>query len=127
LSKKAIIEIDFAKYKSVKLSRDDAIRLLESLQELLGKKTNDIEETLRYIRNFDEFYDYMRKKFKDYLAPPHRADDYIKGNAIIDKIKLLKENNEKYVVIIFDRRVKEDTISKALSHIGYEVEIKKTF
>ncbi len=125
--KRATIEIDFAKYKSVKLPKDDAERLLQVITEILGRKPNDVQETLRYIRNFDEFFDYMRKKFKDYLAPPHRADDYIKGNAIIDKIKLLKENNERYVIIIFDRRVKEDVISRALQQLGYEVEIKKIF
>ncbi len=125
--KRIAIEIDFAKYKLVKLPREDAERLLQALTEILGKKPNDIQETLRYIRNFDEFFDYMRKKFKDYLAPPHRADDYIRGEAIVDKVKLLKENNEKYVVIVFDRRIKEDVISRALEQLGYEVEIKKVF
>jgi len=127
LDKRAVIEIDFAKYKSVKLPRDDAEHLLNVLTDLLGKSTNDLQETLRYIRNFDEFFEYMRKKFKDYLAPPHRADDYIRGEAVIDKIKLIKENNEKYVLIVFDRRVKEDIISDALRRLGYEVEIKRTF
>ncbi len=125
--KRITIEIDFAKYKSVKLPKDEAEKLLQSLTEILGKKPNDIQETLRYIKNFDEFFEYMRKKFKDYLAPPHRADDYIKGEAVVDKVKLLKENNEKYVMIIFDRRVKEDLIRKALEQLGYEVEIKKIF
>jgi len=125
--KRITIEIDFAKYKSVKLPKDEAERLLQSLTEILGKKPNDIQETLRYIRNFDEFFEYMRKKFKDYLAPPHRADDYIKGEAFVDKVKLLKENNEKYVMIVFDRRVKEDVIRKALEQLGYEVETKKVF
>ena len=127
MDKRAVIEIDFAKYKSVKLPRDDAELLLNVLTDLLGKSTNDLQETLRYIRNFDEFFEYMRKKFKDYLAPPHRADDYIRGEAVIDKIKLIKENNEKYVLIVFDRRVKEDIISDALRRLGYEVEIKRTF
>ncbi len=127
MDKRAVIEIDFAKYKSVKLPRDDAEHLLNVLTDLLGKSTNDLQETLRYIRNFDEFFEYMRKKFKDYLAPPHRADDYIRGEAVIDKIKLIKENNEKYVLIVFDRRVKEDIISDALRRLGYEVEIKRTF
>lgn len=125
--KRITIEIDFAKYKSVKLPKDEAEKLLQTLTEILGKKPNDIQETLRYIKNFDEFFEYMRKKFKDYLAPPHRADDYIKGEAIVDKVKLLKKNNEKYVMIIFDRRVKEDLIRKALEQLGYEVEIKKVF
>ncbi len=125
--KRITIEIDFAKYKSVKLPKDEAEKLLQTLTEILGKKPNDIQETLRYIKNFDEFFEYMRKKFKDYLAPPHRADDYIRGEAVVDKVKLLKRNNEKYVMIIFDRRVKEDLIRKALEQLGYEVEIKKVF
>ena len=125
--KRITIEIDFAKYKSVKLPKDEAEKLLQALTEILGKKPNDIQETLRYIKNFDEFFEYMRKKFKDYLAPPHRADDYIRGEAVVDKVKLLKENNERYVMIVFDRRVKEDLIRKALEQLGYEVEIKKVF
>ena len=125
--KRITIEIDFAKYKSVKLPKDEAEKFLQALTEILGKKPNDIQETLRYIKNFDEFFEYMRKKFKDYLAPPHRADDYIRGEAVVDKVKLLKENNERYVMIVFDRRVKEDLIRKALEQLGYEVEIKKVF
>jgi hypothetical protein len=125
--KTVILEVDFAKYKSVKLPREEAIELLEKISEILGKTPNDIQETLRYLKNFDEFYEYMRKKFKDYLAPPHRADDYIKGEAIVDKVKLIKEDGKPYVTIIFDRRVPVDILVNALKALGYEVEVKKAF
>ncbi|BEP17550.1 hypothetical protein PYJP_09020 [Pyrofollis japonicus] len=127
IQKTIILEVDFAKYKSVKLPRDEAIELLEKISEMLGKTPNDIQETLRYLKNFDEFYEYMRKKFKDYLAPPHKADDYIKGEAIVDKVKLIKEDDKPYAVIIFDRRISVDLLVNALKALGYEVEVKKAF
>lgn len=124
---KVIVEVDMAKYKSVDMPAQDAIKLLEKIAEITGKMTPDMQETIRYIRNFDEFYEYMRKKFKDYIAPPHRPDDYIKGNAVIDKVKLYKRDKEKHVVIIFDRRVSVEAIVEALKGLGYDVEIKKAF
>ena len=123
--KRVVIEVDMAKYKMVDLSLEDAIRVLEALREKRG--SSDIDETLRYLRNFDEFYEYMRKKFKDYIAPPHRPDDYIRGTATIDKVKLYKSGDEKRAVIIFDRRVKESLLREVLESLGYEVEVKKAF
>ena len=122
-----IVEVNMAKYKSIDMSSDEALRLLKKIAEITGKLTTDMQETMRYIRNFDEFYDYMRKKFKDYIAPPHKPDDYIKGNAVIDKVKLYKKDDERRVVIVFDRRICVETIVEALRELGYDVEIKKAF
>jgi hypothetical protein len=124
---RAVVEVDLAKYKHVDLPAEDAIKLLEKISERIGGKTNDVSEAIRYIRNFDEFYEYMRKKFKDYIAPPRRPDDYIKGRVVVDKIKLYMDGEVKRVVIVFDRRVDTDLISSCLRELGYEVEIKKAF
>ena len=126
---KAVIEVDLAKYKYVDLPAEDAEKLLETISEILGRRTQDLNETLRYIRNFEEFYEYMRKKFKDFIAPPKRPDDFIKGTVLVDKVKLYKgEGGERRVVIVFDRRVDLEKIKEALAKIGYdEVEVKKSF
>lgn len=128
MSGKIQLRIDLAKYKSVDLSVEEALQLLDKLVEKLGRATVDIEETKRYLRNFNEFYEYMQKKFKDYIAPPHRPDDYIKGNVVIDKVKLYVGNGgEKRVVLIFDRHVDRGLLESVLKELGYEVEIVKEF
>ncbi len=121
------LRIDLAKYKSVDLTVDDALRLLDKLVEKLGRSTTDIDETRRYLRNFNEFYEYMQKKFKDYIAPPHRPDDYIRGNVVIDKVKLYVRDGEKRVVLVFDRHVDQSLIEDALRSLGYDVEVIKEF
>ena len=127
LSGKVQLRIDLAKYKSVDLAVDEALRLLDKLVESLGRTTTDIEETKRYLKNFNEFYEYMQKKFKDYIAPPHRPDDYIRGNVVIDKVKLYMRGDEKRVVLIFDRHVDRGLIEEALRSLGYEVEVVREF
>jgi len=120
------VEVDMAKYKHVDLDAENALRLLAELRK--RRESNDIDEAIRYIRNFDEFYEYMRKKFKDYIAPPHRPEDYIRGRAVVDKVKLyIDGQGRKRVVIVFDRRVKTDEIVEALKTIGFQVEVKKAF
>ncbi len=122
-----VVKVDLAKYKFVDLPAEDAIRLLEAITEKLGRESNDIRETIRYIRNFEEFYEYMQKKFKDYIAPPHRPSDYIKGLVVVDKVKLYKREGERRVVIVFDRRVSLDVIKEALEDIGYSYRVVKEF
>ena len=116
----AVIRLDLAKYKYVDLDVDKALELLNALAEILGKRTSDMQEVERYIRNFNEFYEFMKKKFKDYLAPPHKPDDYIRGDVVIDKVKLYMEGDKKRIVIVFDRRIDIDTLRKALEKIGFD-------
>ncbi len=122
-----VVKVDLAKYKFVDLPAEDAIRLLEAITEKLGRESNDIRETIRYIRNFEEFYEYMQKKFKDYIAPPHRPSDYIKDLVVVDKVKLYKREGERRVVIVFDRRVSLNVIKEALEDIGYSYRVVKEF
>ncbi len=125
---KVAIRVDFSKYKYVDLSLDEALNIVSLLPQALGKDSVDVRETLRFLKNFDEFYEYMRKKFKDYLVPPHKPDDYIRGRVIIDKIKLYKaEDGSKRVVIVFDRNVPLNALKDLFREAGYEIEIQKEF
>jgi len=123
--KKIVIEIDLGKYVNIELDLDEAEKFLRSLTKKLGYETIDVSETLRYLRNFDAFYEIAKKKFKDYLVPPKNMNDMIKGTVVVDKIKLIK-NEEKKVVVSLDRRVNLDKVVETLKELGYEsVEIKK--
>ncbi len=122
---KVTLLIDMGKYRHVKLPADKARELLNIIVNKLGKRTNDVDEAQRYIANFDVFYEIMKKKFKDSLAPPKSVDDMIRGNIIVDRVVLSKEGDEKLVTIVFDRRVPVDKIVESLKELGYEVDVKK--
>ncbi len=122
---KIVVEIDLGKYRSVDLSLPEAEELLSRVVEKLGYESNDVNETYRIIRNFDAFYETMRKKFKDHLAPAKSMNDMIRGTVIVDRVKLYTQGDEKRIVLIFDRRVPEDVIVESLREMGYEVEVKR--
>lgn len=117
--------VDMGKYINVRLEAQDAERLIREVSKILGYESQDASEALRYIRNFDEFYDVMKKKFKDHLAPPKNINDMIMGTVIVDSLKLEKEGDKRYVTIVFDRRVPLDVVEKALKRLGYEVEVER--
>ncbi|MCE4624771.1 MAG: hypothetical protein F7C35_02765 [Desulfurococcales archaeon] len=119
------VEIDMGKYKSVELSVEEAERLVKYVVDRLGMEPNDVNEFFRIVRNFDAFYDVMRKKFKDYLVPQKSMNDMILGRVIVDKVKLIKEGGKKKVIVVFDKRVPEDIIIEGLKELGYEVEVKR--
>ncbi|MET1128991.1 MAG: hypothetical protein ABWW70_06705 [Thermoproteota archaeon] len=120
-----VIEVDLAKYKYVDVSIEEAYKLLEVLRSKFPKAEADILEVKRYIDNFDEFYSYMKKKFKDYISLPHRPEDYIRGSALIDKVKLyISANGEKRAVLVIDRRVSAESLKELLESLGYAVDIK---
>lgn len=125
MDKKITILVDMGKYRHVTLPVDEARELLNIIVDKLGKRTSDVDEAQRYIANFDVFYEMMKKKFKDSLAPPKSVDDMIRGNIIVDRVVLLKEGDKKLVTIVFDRRVPLDKMEEALKDLGYDVEIKK--
>ncbi len=119
-----VIEVDLGKYKSVELDLEEAEKLLSLVTEELGFESNDANETYRILRNFEAFYETMKKKFKDYLVPSKSMNDMILGRVIVDKVKLIKEGDRKRVVIVFDRRVPVEVIEKALRKMGYDVEVR---
>ncbi len=125
MSKTITLLIDLGKYRHVTLPAEDASKLLNKIAEKMGKQTFDVEEAQRYIANFDVFYEVMKKKFKDSLAPPKSINDMIRGNIIVDRVILIKEDNEKKVTIVFDRRVPIDKIEESLKELGYNVNIRR--
>ncbi|MCE4609845.1 MAG: hypothetical protein GSR77_05040 [Desulfurococcales archaeon] len=125
MTKEIVVEIDMGKYKSVELSVDEAEKLLRLIVEKLGIEPNDVNEAFRILRNFDVFYETQRKKFKDYLVPSKSMNDMILGRVVVDKLKLIKEGGKNRVVVVFDRRVPEETIIEALKELGYAPSVKR--
>ncbi len=125
MTKETVVEIDMGKYKSVELSVDEAEKLLRLIVEKLGIEPNDVNEAFRILRNFDVFYETQKKKFKDYLVPSKSMNDMILGRVVVDKLKLIKEGGKNRVVVVFDRRVPEETIIEALKELGYAPSVKR--
>lgn len=117
------VEVDLGRYINVRLEAQEAERLIRELTRMLGYESQDASEALRYIRNFDVFYDAMKKRFKDHLAPPKSINDMILGTVVVDSVKLEKEGDRRFVTIVFDRRVPLEKVREALERIGYEVEV----
>ncbi|MCC6044201.1 MAG: hypothetical protein ACO2O2_04460 [Acidilobaceae archaeon] len=120
-----VVEVDMGRYKSVELTVEEAEKLLSHLSKQLGYEPQDLEETYRVLRNFEAFYDMARRKYKDYIVPSKSLNDMIRGTVLVDRLKLIKEGDQRKIVITFDRRVKEEVVVEALEKLGYEVEVKR--
>jgi len=118
------ILVDGGKYKWVTLPKEDALKLLELIESEINASPRDLQETMRYLRHFDEFYRDMQKRFKDFIAPSHSISDMIKGIVVVDKVSLKKEGDKDVATIVFDRRVSQDLLKKLLEKLGYQVEIE---
>ncbi|MEO3992788.1 MAG: hypothetical protein QN229_00500 [Desulfurococcaceae archaeon TW002] len=92
----------------------DVYSILEKIAEELGL-TEDIEDTLRILKNFDAHYSSLRRKFKEYITPRKNERDLLLGRVIVDKIRLRVENNQKIVTIVFDKRVNPEYILRLVS------------
>ncbi len=121
------VVIDIAKSPHVVLERSKAVQLLECIANIHGT-TRDLEEALRYIKNFDEFYNYLRRKFEDYLTPPKHPRDAILGKVVIHKLRLFKNNGRELVELLFDRRFDLDVLENCLKQVvNDEVVFEKQF
>ncbi len=118
MGNKLKIIVDLARSPHIILDNALSIKLLDCI---IGKHgiTKDLEETMRIVRNFEEFYKYSRKRFEEYLAPPKEQRDVIMGRVVVQKIRLLKKNNEKLVEFIFDRRYDLDELISCLKELGF--------
>jgi len=123
MTKKIIIGDIIGHYITLEAPPEDAIKILKILRQRLGKGREDVDDAIRMIEHFDTFYDVMRKKFKEYLTPRKNVSDVIKGEVLVDKIKLLKRGETKSVVIVFDRNVDRESLLNILRDMGYEIEI----
>ncbi|MEN3000033.1 MAG: hypothetical protein ABDH61_05615 [Acidilobaceae archaeon] len=120
-----VVEVDLGKYKSVELSVEEAERVLMEISRAMGAESQDLEETYRVLRNFDSFYDIAKRKYKDYIVPSKSLNDMIRGTVIVDRLRLIKEGEERKIVITFDRRVREEVLSEAFAKLGYQVEVRR--
>ncbi|MEM2005821.1 MAG: hypothetical protein QW705_02870 [Zestosphaera sp.] len=77
--------------------------------------TEDLEDTLRILSNFDVFHGMLRRKFKEYIAPRRSEGDLISGRVLVDKVKLHVEGGVKKATVIFDKRVPYD---KVVRHVN---------
>jgi hypothetical protein len=119
------LEVDMGKYKSVTAPLEVAEKLIMEVSKRLNVGSKDVMEALRIVRNFDEFYEFQEKKFKDYLVPDKDISDMIRGAVVVDSLKLIKRGDVKEVLVTFDRRVSEEVIAEALKDLGYEVNIRR--
>ena len=110
-------------YFGIETDAETALRIIEKARDELGYDTDDVEDTLRMLKNFDVFYEMMRKKFKHFLSPRKRESDLIKGRVLVDKVKLTKEGEKRKALIIFDRRVNYDKIIEIIKSLGHEIEV----
>jgi len=101
-------------YPCVELEVGDAKRVLEAVSKALGYSTNDLEDAIRIIDNFDEYYRYSTRKFKEYLVPEKREGDLIRGRVIVDRLKLIRSGDRKRVLVIFDRRIDRELIKRVV-------------
>ena len=104
-------------YPCIELEASIARKMLEMIPEALGYSTSDIEDAIRIIDKFDEYYRYSTRKFKEYIVPSKSESDLIRGRVIIDRVKLKKSGNYKGVLIVFDRRVNREVIKRVLVDI----------
>ncbi len=122
MAKKIIIGDIIGHYITLEVSPEDAIKILKTLRQRLGKGRDDVDDAIRMIEHFDVFYDVMKKKFKEYLTPRKNVSDVIKGDILVDKIKLLKKGDVKSVIIVFDKNVNKESLLNVLKDMGYDIE-----
>ncbi len=111
---------EFMGYLNLEAGVEEAIKILELIQRKYGRDTEDVRDSLRILRNFDTFYDITRRKFKDYITPRKSEAELLRGNVVVDKIKLIKSERGNRVVIVFDKRVDRDTVLSVLRDLGLE-------
>ncbi|WP_448578390.1 hypothetical protein [Thermosphaera sp.] len=116
--KEVKLVIDIARSARVTLSRDDALRLLSVIKEVKGS-TRDLSEAYRIVASFDEYYNYSRRRFEDYIFIPKDPRESLEGKTVIQKLRLLRNGGD-FVEIVFDRRMELKTIIEALKTIGFE-------
>ena len=125
VKKKLQVYTDIGDYKYIELEREDAMKLIMKIKSKRGA-TKDLDEAIRIIKNFDEYYRYQVKRSQSYIVIPKDMRDLMTGKAVVDKLRLLRRGSKEVVEIVFDRRIGIDYILKMLGEIGYiEVSVKE--
>lgn len=99
---------------------ETALNLLRHLKNKRGAR-EDIVDTIRILENFDAFYEYMRRKYKEFISPRKSETDMLAGGVTIDKVKLNVDGGKK-VTIVFDKRISQEEVVKTLRELGFEIE-----
>jgi len=115
------LEKSFMGYLFIRGPKDEILRLLTYLRDQKGRRTEDIDDTIRILNNFNVFYEMAKKKFKDYISPRKNEGDLIRGLVTVDKIKLIKSERGDEAIIIFDKRVDEEMIRSSAKELGIEL------
>uniref|UniRef100_A0A7J3ZKR4 Uncharacterized protein n=1 Tax=Fervidicoccus fontis TaxID=683846 RepID=A0A7J3ZKR4_9CREN len=110
--------IDIGDYKYVVLERAEALRLMTKIKNEKGS-TRDLEEAIRIVENFEEYYRYQVRRAQSYIVIPKDTRDLIIGRAVVDKLRLSRKEGKELVEIVFDRRVDTGCILKMLGEMGY--------
>lgn len=119
------LKILIGNYKYIEISITKMLDFLEILNRKFPDKFKDISEVKRIVKNYDVFYDIAKRKFKDYILIPHEPSDMLRGRILFDKIKLIKNNHDRKIGLIFDKSIKLEDIVEALNSLGFEVNIVK--
>ncbi len=118
---KILIGTIVGQYVTMEVEAEHAADILNALKRALNKGGDDVNDAIRMIQHFDVFYNIMHRKFKEYLTPRKDVGDLIKGNVLVDRIKLVRKNSGKYVVIVFDKSISKESLVNTLNSLGYEV------
>jgi len=112
------VVIDLAGSPHVVLKHEEALELLRCLGETAGT-SKDLEESIRIIKSFDEFYKILKRKFEEYITPPKDHREVVMGKSIVHKIKLVMKNSDKYVELVLDRRMNIEYLKLCLTRLGF--------
>ncbi len=105
-------------YTYVEGSPEEIVSLLKLIRDEWGRDTDDLDDAIRIVSNFEVFYEMMRKKFKEYISPRKREADLIRGLVVVDKIKLVKSSDTGVVTVIFDKRVNHDELERLVRKLS---------
>ncbi|MGC8953872.1 MAG: hypothetical protein ACP5N5_04040 [Desulfurococcus sp.] len=111
------ILIDLAKSPRIVLDKEEALRLLTEYAVL--KKSRDLEEAIRIVRNFTEYLGYSRRKFEEYINVPKDPGDALRGRVVVHRIRLFMDGAREMVEIVFDRRINIDELIFILKKMGF--------
>lgn len=95
------------------------LKVLRRLGELRGW-SEDLGDAVRILENFDVFYEFMRRKHKEYVAPRKSESDLLSGRVVVDKLKL-EVDGGRFVTLVFDKRVGYEEILNILRELGLTV------
>ena len=112
-------------YKVVRLPVNDALRLLDVIEDMVGFTSDDLAEARRVFSRPKVFLDLMRRRQKEYLPLPHRVEDMIRGRIVLDKVGLRDTPNGIEAILVFDRRFELDRVVNALEELGYNVKVER--